>query len=196
MTWVNNQYRSGNRRSTSTANNRREEQRRVPTQLRKVSLALIDVRVLASTMTRMRACSRGFSLIEVVVAIVLVSVLSVIAVSYFSGAREGAEEVTTLNTLESAAVAQELYRQSRGVFATTEAQFAELSYGDARFVTGASSGPGQVSAQVLPGGDLGLAVSASAARCAVLRLGASGASSSPLVVTLSGGESCSGVLAE
>ena len=82
-------------------------------------------------------------------AIALVSVIATIAVTLFRAATSETDESLAQRVLESAAAAQESYKLNRGTFATTTEAFEDLSAGEARFTTSASSDKSLVSVRTL-----------------------------------------------
>lgn len=128
---------------------------------------------------------RGHSLVEVVVAIALVSVIATIAVTLFRAATSETDESLAQRVLESAAAAQESYRLNRGTFAVTPEAFANLAAGEATFTTAPSSDKSLVSVGLLSdNSSLGLAVLVAQDKCAVLKVTTSGDSPLPRVIAL------------
>jgi len=138
---------------------------------------------------------RGFSLVELVVTVVLIGVLGAIAVSYFQGASRDTLDSLGTRTLESAAAMQVLYRDSRGVFASTTAALDALTSDEVSMSLGPSSGPEVVSVYSASPDVLGLAVLAAPDRCLTLRVEVPGPGENVESRSVSSASQCIGELA-
>lgn len=128
----------------------------------------------------------------------LLALMGAIAGGVFIAAQNDVRATASTGTLEAAASAQASYLQTRGEFATSAAQIANLNGGAVTYTSADSTSETMVSVQaVLVGGapGVGLAVLEQAGRCAVLGVAEDGSGSSIEVLEIAGATVCAGSLA-
>jgi Tfp pilus assembly protein PilE len=139
--------------------------------------------------------SRGMSVIEVTVAVLIVTVLSAVMVNRFTTTTNTTVDSTSERLLVGVASAQESYHRSRGQFASSTDALERLSTPSVTLTVGASTGPAVVSVvEVSYLGEtlLGIATLSGSGNCVTLLVPEPGSSQSFEAVSTKRGGSCDG----
>lgn len=145
------------------------------------------------TVTRMRN-RRGYTLVEIAVVLLVLTAISGIGISSLLGTQEATNESTAKNHLETAVSTQLTYMQQYGRYAVSTGDLDTLSFEGTTFTTGPSTD--QFTISVVAGtSNIGLAVEVDADQCVITSLDALGNGPEVVIISTTGGVTCTGAAA-